>query len=502
MCVSLAIHLFMALGLGAKFWFDSITYFQMADCLTDRDALRSLYAGPFGVIFQHVMPGLSVLILIFENAFGDAMWPAFAIFQNALDIFASVYLATSLSNHFSKAFQLAIVIIVACFPYFSAFHNAILTESLTSSLVMIMVGVTIRCLEGRQRCVRGIIIILLLGVVGAQIRSYVIGICGGLTLLIIFCAPDCRRLRLYLAAGAAIAFGVVIFPLYRAAIGGEFFLPRVDSLMLMHAHYVNWNLDDRSKRALKDVVFDPKILRKFETSDSEVDVADVLTMVDDLVNTGLSRSEAIRKIGRAGWVLRTQSWDVIARQLQLSLSSLGFQWLPTCCEPARVLAYNDFTGEKLLAHLQHYYQWNAGLDANNYVTVFQTFNEMYRQAPYYDKATIDRYASRVEPFVFAHPNPSRDFLRLGVIPPDLLIFFGLAGFIVISRRDKRIIAIVILLMALDYAASLSAGLLGDNRYAHLLWPFYLVGGLAPIEWMIAKVAVRRIDSPDRLIRNA
>jgi hypothetical protein len=167
-----------------------------------------------------------------------------------------------------------------------------------------------------------------------------------------------------------------------------------------------------------------------------------------------------------------------------------------------VLAYNDFTGEKLLAHLQHYYQWNAGLDANNYVTVFQTFNEMYRQAPYYDKATIDRYASRVEPFVFAHPNPSRDFLRLGVIPPDLLIFFGLAGFIVISRRDKRIIAIVILLMALDYAASLSAGLLGDNRYAHLLWPFYLVGGLALIEWMIAKVAVRRIDSPDRLIRNA
>jgi len=110
------------------------------------------------------------------------------------------------------------------------------------------------------------------------------------------------------------------FPLYRAALGVEFFLPNVNALMLMHAHYVNWDLDDRSKRALDGVILDPKILQKLESPNSGIGVPDVLEMVERLINTGLSRQETIGKIGRASWIVRTQSWEVIGRQLQLSLS--------------------------------------------------------------------------------------------------------------------------------------------------------------------------------------
>ncbi len=478
LCVSLSVHVYMGLILGAKYWFDSLIYFQLAEGLTSQTALRSLYAGPFGVIFQHLGPGLSLLILMFDELFGQNMWPAFAVLQNAIDVFASIYLATGLSKHFGRPAQLAIVILIPLFPYFSAFHNAILTESLTSSLVMIMVGATVRCLEGRLECLRGIVIVLFLGAIGAQIRSYVIGIGGGLALLIVFFSAHSRRLWLYLTVGTTMAFGFLVFPLYRVAAGIEFFLPNADALMLMHAHYVNWDLDERSRRAIEHVVLDTSISSKLSTSDGQVEYHDVVEMVDALVKTGMGRQEAIRKIGRAGWVVRTQSWAVMAQQLQLSMSSLGFQWLSTCCEPKRVLAFNDFTAEKLLLHLQHYYRWNAGLDSSDYAALFQTFGQMYRATPYYDTATIDWYIGRVGPFIVPHPGTMRDPLKLSKVPPDIFILAGLAGFFLMARRDRRLVLILLFIMSIDFAASLSAGLLGDNRYSHFLWPFYAIGSVA------------------------
>jgi hypothetical protein len=59
------------------------------------------------------MPGLPVLILLFEKLFGSALWLVFSVFQNGLDILASVYLATAFSGRISKVGQLAIVGLIA-----------------------------------------------------------------------------------------------------------------------------------------------------------------------------------------------------------------------------------------------------------------------------------------------------------------------------------------------------------------------------------------------------
>ena len=110
--------------------------------------------------------------------------------------------------------------------------------------------------------------------------SYVIGIGGGLALLIVFFSAHSRRLWLYLTVGTTVAFGFLAFPLYRVAAGIEFFFPNADALMLMHAHYVNWDLDERSRRAIEHVVLDTSILRKLSTSDGQVEYHDVVEMVD------------------------------------------------------------------------------------------------------------------------------------------------------------------------------------------------------------------------------
>ena len=96
--VSLTIQLLSGRALGAKYWWDTIAYFQLAEALRSFDSLRELYSGPFGTVYQHLMPGLPALILLFEKLFDSHLWLAFAISQNVLSAVACVYMATCFST--------------------------------------------------------------------------------------------------------------------------------------------------------------------------------------------------------------------------------------------------------------------------------------------------------------------------------------------------------------------------------------------------------------------
>jgi hypothetical protein len=143
----------------------------------------------------------------------------------------------------------------------------------------------------------------------------------------------------------------------------------------------------------------------------------------------------------------------------------------------------DFTGEKMLSHLRYYYIWNSGLGAN-YADQFWAFERRYRDIRYFEGKPVDWYTSRVGPFVKAQPTAWRDFLKLSIISPDLLIVLGLAGIAMIVRLQWRLAFLFGLPIFAVYVAALSATVVGDNRHAHLLWPFYILGVVACLERLI------------------
>src|SRR6202012_2774112 len=96
-----------------------------------------------------------------------------------------------------------------------------------------------------------------------------------------------------------------------------------------------WDLDARSQQAIDTIVFDPAIRHKLVATHDQLSTADVVKVTNDLQSRGLTRAEAGRRIAQAAWILRTQSWPVIGRQLQLSLSSLGFERVSVCCDRQR-----------------------------------------------------------------------------------------------------------------------------------------------------------------------
>jgi hypothetical protein len=477
--VSLTIQLLSGRALGAKYWWDTIAYFQLAEALRSFDSLRELYSGPFGTVYQHLMPGLPALILLFEKLFGSHLWLAFAISQNVLSAVACVYMATGFSTRISRSGQFAVVVLLAAFPYFTALNNAILTESLTASSVMVMVGIVVRCLDGRIKLHNAVIALLLLGIVGGNLRSYVLLVGAGLSVLTIFWIAGFRRLRLYAITLAAVFVGASLFPAYRAAAGLGFFYPRVDALMLAHANYVNWKFDAKTRNVVEHTVFDRTLLDKLEDETKSLSLDDIVKMVDDLVARGRTRSEALREIKQASWTVRTQSWEVISRQLQLSLASLGFERAATCCSASRMLQKGGFSAENMHKHLQYYYKWNAGLDSG-YLSTFDGFTDRYRMMPrYFDKTAIDWYTSRVRPYIVDSPSPRRNLFHFGNITPDILVILGIAG--ILMLRDWRISAMTGLLMVSVYFPALYAAFVGDNRHSHLLWPIYMVGIIVLLE---------------------
>jgi hypothetical protein len=145
----------------------------------------------------------------------------------------------------------------------------------------------------------------------------------------------------------------------------------------------------------------------------------------------------------------------------------------------------------MLAHLQSYYRWNAGLSTSNYVSLFDEFTARYRAMPQYDSSTvIDWYVNRVRLHIREHPTPWRNFIGLNSISPDALVILGLIGFAVLSWRDWRLAVILSMLIAPVYFSALYATFVGDNRYAHFLWPFYILGIVALIESVVSQTLPR------------
>src|ERR1700730_7698036 len=89
---AIAAHTYSIVVTGAKFWIDSIVYFQLALALFDTEQLGRLYNSEFGFFYQPTAPGLPFLIRAMDGIFHDRLWPALAVLQGLLSASAVTWL--------------------------------------------------------------------------------------------------------------------------------------------------------------------------------------------------------------------------------------------------------------------------------------------------------------------------------------------------------------------------------------------------------------------------
>jgi hypothetical protein len=472
---AIAAHAYSIVVTGAKFWIDSIVYFQLALALFDADQLGRLYNSEFGFLYQHASPGLPFLIRALDGIFGQRLWPALAIFQGLLSASAVTYFVLAFRDKLSRPAQLAAVIICGLHPYFVSFQAAALTESVPASILLISLGIAIRALD---RClslrVSLSLLLLLLSILAAQFRPY-LGLVGVLSAaLIVFARGKPWRIPLYAVTALAFVVGTLAFPVYRAALGIGFFLPNVSALMLTHVSYVAWDFDKETAQSLDTVVLNDEIRARLIGRES-VNYADAKRIFDDLVSSGLSPAEARQKIASAAWRVRTSSIGIIERQLQLPLASIGFQYAPVCCQPNRQLT-RDMTGWHMFRHIRHYFRWNSGVDSGSYIELFDRFAEMTRSSHIYSDAAESFYTDRIRPYVTDSLKQFRDPLRLTFFVSDPFIIAAWFGLFLFFWPGQRITLLVMAVpFAVIYAVAVYTHIFGDNRHAHPLIPVIIVG---------------------------
>jgi hypothetical protein len=471
---AIAAHAYSIVVTGAKFWIDSIVYFQLALALFDADQLGPLYNSEFGFLYQHASPGLPLFIRALDAIFGQQLWPALAVFQGLLSASAVAYFVLALRDKLSRPAQLAAVIICGLHPYFVSFHAAALTESVPASILLISLGIAIRALDRRLSLRVSLSLLLLLSILAAQFRPY-LGLVGVLSAaLIVFARGKPKRIPLYAITALAFVVGTLAFPAYRAALGIGFFLPNVSALMLTHISYVAWDLDKETAQFPNTVVLNDEIRTRL-IGREPISYGDAKQIFDDLVSSGLSPAEARQKIASAAWRVRTSSVGIIERQLQLPLASIGFQYAPICCQPNRQLT-RDMTGWYLFRHIRYYFRWNSGVDSGSYIELFDRFAEMTRSSRIYSEAAESFYSARIRPYVTDRLKPFRDPLHLTFFVGDPFIIAAWLGLFLFFWPGQRI---TLLLMAVPfaviYAVAVYTHIFGDNRHAHPLIPVIVVG---------------------------
>ncbi|MFH1344273.1 MAG: hypothetical protein ABIL01_24200 [Pseudomonadota bacterium] len=483
--VSITAHAYSIAVTGAKYWIDSIAYFQIALVLFDADKLGQLYGTQFGFLYQHLTPGLPLLIHTLDAIFQERMWPALVILQGTLSAVAVTYFVLTFKSSLSRPAQLMVVILCGLHPYFVSFHSAALTESVSATVLLVSLGIALRALDGRLSLHASLSLLLPLSILAAQFRPY-LGMVGILiAALVVVQRGKPHRIALYAVIALALAAGSLAFPVYRAAMGLGFFLPNVSTLLLTHVSYVAWDLDDDTAQSLRTVVLNGDIRARL-IGKQPVNYDDARRIFDDLVSSGLSPAEARQRIGNAAWRVRTSSIGAIERQLQLPLASVGFQLAPVCCQPGRQLT-RDFTAAAMYSHIRRYFRWNSGLDRGDYVETFDTFSQMTRASNSFSQVAEDLYVARIRPYVTNSLKSFRDPLKLSWLISDPLIVIGGFGLFLFFWHGQRISLVVLAIpFAVVYAAAAYAHIFGDNRHAHPLIPIFVVGVMKVVDDFFSK----------------
>jgi hypothetical protein len=495
-------HAYSIVVTGAKYWIDSIVYFQLAQALFDPEQLGRLYQSHFGFQYLYVPPGLPFLIRVLDEIFGEKLWPALAVSQGLLSASAVTYFVLAFKDKLSRPAQLAAVIICGLHPYFMSFHAAALTESVSASIMLTALGIAVRALDRRLSLRLSLSLLLLLSILAAQFRPYLGLVEILLATLVVFQRGRPWRFPLYAVTAVALAAGTLAFPLYRTAMGIGFFLPNVSGLMLIQVSFFAWDLDSQTAQSLDGVVLSDEIRARL-IGRQPVSYDDAEHIFRDLVSSGLSPGEARQKIAAAAWRIRTSSVGTVERQLQIPLASIGFQYAPVCCQANRQLT-RGMTGFFLFRHFRSYFRWNSGVDngsyaGGNYIEIFDRFADMTRATHMYSDAAQDFYIARIRPYVTEKLKPLRDPLHLTLLVSDPLILTAWFGLFLCFWPGQRITLIATFVpFAVIYAVIAYTDVLGDNRHAHPLIPIVIVGFVKVVDDFFAKGYWSRIRERLRL----
>jgi hypothetical protein len=469
------IHGYFLWALGAAFGYDTILYAQLGDALTSRGGLERFYAGPRYYIFQHVAPGVGLLWATLSDLAGGYTWVVFALIQHGLAAGALFYVLTAVRSQLSGWFAVLAAVLVCFDPIYQSLHNTPMTESLTGSLLLIATGASIGALVSSCLTWRSLAVVGAAGVLGTQVRSqfalYVL-----LFLAIVACAR--REGRAWVKIGACtlvVVAGALLWPAYRYAVTGHFFLPNVDYIALESALRYNMTPSAKAFSTLKALPL-PDGLSAEGLVAGGMNYRDAARIGAHLTTTGYDDRRARAVLSDTARALRCDSLGVIENEMRLSLLSIGAARIPFWGNPERPI-HRGFTVHDYLEHVRYWEKWEAGTLWTNYQPEFLRFLDEFRQdRDLYDPEMVDALKRKLIGYFADRSIALRDPLRMTRIPSELWIAGWIGALVYFGRWSTWAVVLLVSPVIANYAVSLGVPI-GNPRYAYPLMPLYTIGSV-------------------------
>lgn len=465
-------HAYFLIADGATFWIDAIAYVNLGDAMATQGGMAAFYRDAGAWFYSHLQPGVPLLWLVLKPFPENLQWPVLAIVQHGIAGWATYYAFVTLDKYWPSKAHILLCALVCTLPFYQALHNSLMTESITSSLLMLGFSLWIRLVKGDADTTHLHLKLMMCMLLVGQFRGYLVLAIFVLALIALHVRRELvtRHAAGYLLAGF---LAISIFPMYRYAVTGEFFYPGGGMNRLMAGLWVNMS---PSAPVREEIIRS----RAFDDTD-----------IDKILHDGLSYPEAIDlglawKAGgmanaeinalaeRMGVALSKDGADVYHKRLLMGLASSGLV-LPYCMTAMPVEVYPGMSPDAMCKHLLGHYKYLAWINApghGHFIQAFFVSRNAFDAIPGWADSQRE-IASMLKPYTYDAPVPLRDPLFLGKLPPDVWVVLAILGAALLLVRERIVGCGILIVVASNFAVAFFFPV-GDIRYAYAVFPLYFL----------------------------
>ncbi len=493
------IHGLSFIVFGSTYWYDSIAYFDLSYHIYEGGGLAAYYAGPRYYLYQHISVGPSLMWGALNSLLGRNTWAGYALIQHGIAGISLFYFLISFRKYLRIWALLLIAVLLTLHPFYESMHNAVMTESITSSMLMLLAGASLNVLLEENANKRHWALFVVAGIIGIQFRVYLVLmsmalLCG----IILF--KNFRQWFVILITGILVCSSVFYFPIIRWVATGKYFLANNDCISMTTALWANTSRSSTVENILESQDF-PSEINPREVAGNGMSYEQSVLWASHLAKKDLGDRQIKETISGVAWKIRLDNWLNISSQIDSSLAGVGLLCVSLFHKRSDLLS-EGMTTERWRIHYREHLKWLSWTSRGNYHLTLDDFVKTYKKSNWYHPVAIERMYEAI------HPNLStfksgRDVLRLSKLGLDVWVFGWIFGIIMIIKMSKKEIALILGAPPLiNYIVMLMIGF-GNIRYSYILLPFYftstwfgIIYGLKYVSVKSAKYCLRDRENRD------